>query len=36
MNIWGPCSNFVECDILILCETNLDHSIDSGNLSVMG
>ena len=44
-NIGGLCSNFVECesflqsnspDILALCETNLDDSIDSGNLSVRG
>ena len=44
-NIWGLCSNFVECesflesnspDILPLCETNLDGSIDSGNFSVRG
>ena len=42
-NIWGLCSNSVECesflesnsfDILTLCETNLDDSIDSWNLSV--
>ena len=42
-NIWGLCSNFVEWDsffewnspdILALCETNLDDSIDSGNFSV--
>ena len=42
-NIWGLCSNFVDCesflesnspDILALCETNLDDSIDSGNFSV--
>ena len=41
-NSWGLCSNFVECesflesnspDILVLCETNLDDSIDSGNFS---
>ena len=45
MNIWGLCSNFVGCesflesnspDILALCETNLDDSIDSGNFSVRG
>ena len=45
MNIRGLCSNFVECesslesnspDILALCETNLDDSIDSGNFSVRG
>ena len=44
-NIRGLPSNFVECesflesnspDILTLCETNLDDSIDSGNLSVRG
>ena len=44
-NIGGLCSNFAECesflqsnspDILALCETNLDDSIDSGNLSVKG
>ena len=44
-NIRGLCSNFVDCesslesnspDILALCETNLDDSIDSGNLSVRG
>ena len=38
-------SNFVDCesflesnspDILALCETNLDDSIDSGNFSVRG
>ena len=42
-NIRGLRSNFVECesflesnspDILALCETNLDDSIDSGNFSV--
>ena len=45
MNILGLCSNFVDCesfpesnspDILALCETNLDDSIDSGNFSVRG
>ena len=45
MNIWGPRLNFVDCeyflesnspDILALCETNLDDSIDSGNFSVRG
>ena len=45
INIWGLCSNFVDCesflesnspDILALCETNLDDSIDSGNFSVRG
>ena len=44
-NICGLRSNFVECesflesnspDILALCETNLDDSIDSGNFSVTG
>ena len=44
-NIWGLCLDFVECesflesnspDILALCETNLDDSIDSGNFSVRG
>ena len=43
MNIWGHCWNFIDCesflesnspDILALCETNLDDSIDSGNFSV--
>ena len=43
MNIQGLCLNFVECesflesdspDILYLCETNLDDSIDYGNFSV--
>ena len=42
-NIRGLHLNFVDCesflqsnspDILPLCETNLDHSIDSGNFSV--
>ena len=42
-NVRGLCSNFVDCesffesnspDILALCETNLDDSIDSGNFSV--
>ena len=41
-NIWGLPTNFFECesflesnspDILALCETNLDDSIDSGNFS---
>ena len=41
----GLLSNFAECksflesnspDILALCETNLDDSIDSGNFSVRG
>ena len=44
MNILGL-SNFVECEsfldsnslgILALCETNLDHSVESGNFSVRG
>ena len=44
-NIRGLRSNFVDCesflesnspDILALCETNLDDSIDSGNVSVRG
>ena len=44
-NIRGLCSNFVDCesslesnspDILGLCETNLDDSIDSDNFSVRG
>ena len=44
-NICGFCSNFVDCesflapnspDILALCETNLDDSIDSGYFSVRG
>ena len=44
-NSRGLCSNFAECesffesnspDILALCETNLDDSIDSGNFSVRG
>ena len=44
-NICGLCLNFVECesflesnfpDILTLCETNLDDSINSGNFSVTG
>ena len=44
-NIRGLRSNLVDCesflesnspDILALCETNLDGSIDSGNLSVRG
>ena len=45
MNIRGLRSNFVDCesflesnspDILALCETNLDDSIDSGNFSAKG
>ena len=44
-NIRGLRSNFVDCesflesnspDILALCETNLNDSIDSGNFSVKG
>ena len=44
-NIPGLCSNFFDSesflesnspDILALCETNLDDSIDSGNFSVRG
>ena len=44
-NIRGLHSNFVDCesflesnspDILALCETNLDDSIDSGNFTVRG
>ena len=44
-NIRGLHSNFVDCesflesnspDILALCKTNLEDSIDSGNLSVRG
>ena len=44
-NIRGLRSNFLECesfvesnspDILALCETNLDDSIDSGNFSARG
>ena len=44
-NTWGLRSNFVDCesflesnspDILALCETNLDDSINSGNSSVRG
>ena len=43
MNIWALRSNFVDCeyffesnspDILTLCETNLDDSIDSDDLCV--
>ena len=45
MNIRGLLSNFVDCqsflesnspDMLALCETNLDDSIDSGNFSMRG
>ena len=44
-NIWGLRSNFVDCksflewnspEILALCETNLNDSIDSGNFFVRG
>ena len=44
-NIPGLRLNFLECefflesnspDILALCETNVDNSIDSGNFSVTG
>ena len=44
-NIRGLRSNYVECesflesnspDMMALCETNLDDSIDSGNFSVTG
>ena len=44
-NIWGLHSNFVDCesflgsnspDILALCETDLDDSIDSVNFSMRG
>ena len=44
-NIWGLRSNFVECesffesnflDILALCETSMDDSIDFGSFSVTG
>ena len=44
-NIQGLRLDFVDCesclesnspDILDLCETNLDHSIDSANFSVRG
>ena len=45
MNIRGLCLNFVDCesflelncpDVLAVCETNLDDSIDSGNFNVRG
>ena len=45
INIPGLHFNFVDCesfhesnspDILVLCETNLDDSTDSGNFSVRG
>ena len=43
-NIRGCCKNFGKCesflgsksDILALCETNLDDSIDSGNFYMRG
>ena len=44
-NIWGFCSNFIDCeyfletkspDILALFETNLEGWIDSGNFFVRG
>ena len=44
-NIWGLCLNFVDCessldsntpDILALCETNSNVSVDSGTFSVRG
>ena len=44
-NIQGLCLNFVDCesflesdspDILALCETNLNDSIDSGNFAMRG
>ena len=44
-NILGLRSNFADCesflkstfpDILALCETNLDNSIDAGNIAVRG
>ena len=44
-NIWGLCSNFVDCesflesnslDILAVCETNLDGLIDSDNFFMRG
>ena len=44
-NIRGLRSNFIDCesflesnslDILVLCETNLNDSIDSGNFFVRG
>ena len=44
-NICSLCSNFVDCkfflesnspDVLVLCETNLGDSIDSGNFSMRG
>ena len=45
INIWGLCFNSIECesffeskslDILPICETNLNDSIDSGSFSVRG
>ena len=38
-SIFVDCESFLESnsrDILALCETNLDDSIDSGNFSVRG
>ena len=44
-NIWGHYFDFVDCesflqsnlpDIIALCETNLDDSVDCGNFSVRG
>ena len=44
-NIWELRSDFIDCEsflelkspaILVLCETNLDDSIDSGNFCVRG
>ena len=44
-NIWGLYFDFVDCesflqsnlpDIIALCETNLDDSVDCGNFSVRG
>ena len=43
-NVWGLCSNFVECESFlesntpdtVLCDTNLDDSFDSGNFFVRG
>ena len=44
-NIWGLCLDFVDCEsflesnsseILAMCKTKLDDSIDSGNFSARG
>ena len=38
-NAFADCESFLEStspDILALCETNLDYSIDSGNFYVRG